>query len=283
MTKANAAEIERWNTQAGKTWARFQVQLDRQMRDIGEATRAALSAELPKRDGLRVLDVGCGAGETTVDIASALGAGAEVTGLDVSRPMLQIARTRPLPAGAAKVAFLEADAQTFAFEPHVFDALFSRFGVMFFDDPVAAFANLRTAAKPGAPFVFACWRPMEENPWLGLPLQAASFVPRPSIDPHAPGPFAFADADRLRSILESAGWRDIGIRPLDLEAGGLTLDETAHMTTRIGPLGGALKLADADDELIARAVEAVRDAFRTYERPDGVFMPAAIWMVTARA
>jgi SAM-dependent methyltransferase len=280
----NAAEKERWNAQTGQTWARFQVELDRHVGPIGARTQEALLARLGAGGSRRVLDIGCGAGDSTVRIARALGAGGEVTGVDISSPMLEVARKRQVPEGAAGVSFIEADAQTFAFEPESFDGLYSRFGVMFFEDPVAAFANLNQAGRKGAPLAFCCWRPLAENPWFTLPLEAASFVPRPPPeDPNAPGPFAFADPDRVRSILAAAGWTSIETAPLDVEIGGSDLDVTAAMLTRIGPLGAALRISEADDATKARAEAAVREAFAPYLRGEGVYTSSATWLVTARA
>ena len=164
----------------------------------------------------RVLDGGCGGGQTMLALAQRVGSKGVVVGLDISRPMLEIARRRPLPAGACRPDFREADVQSDDLGAEVFDAAFSRFGVMFFSDPIAAFANVRSALKPGGRITFVCWRPFQENAWMRIPMEAAQpfLDPTPVMDPLAPGPFAFADPDRVHSILSSAGFDKVTVEPL---------------------------------------------------------------------
>ena len=273
---ANAAMTDYWNASAGETWARFQNQLDRQLAPLGaEAMR-----RLPLRPGDRVLDIGCGCGETTLALAAAVGSAGSALGVDVSRPMLEVARARAANAPAA--GFLEGDAQTADLPPPLFDAAFSRFGVMFFNDPPAAFANIRRALKPGAPLAFVCWRPFVDNPWMRDPMAAAQGLlpPQSPPDPLAPGPFAFADADRVRSILTAAGFSAVAIEPFDARIGGSSVEATLALTFRVGPLGAALR--ERPDLADAVAV-AVREVLLRYDTPAGVMMPAAVWIVTARA
>jgi SAM-dependent methyltransferase len=205
-----------------------------------------------------------------------------VLGVDVSAPLLDIARRRARP----NTAFVLADAQTHGFEPGGFDAVFSRFGVMFFDDPRAAFANIRSACRPGARLAFACWRAPEENPWMGLPLRAAVdrglVAAPPPPPPGGPGPFAFAGPDHVRAVLSGGGWAEIALAPFDTPAGGGGLAETARLMTRVGPLGFVLRQADADDVLRAAAEAAVAEALAPFETPEGVRIPSASWIVTAR-
>jgi SAM-dependent methyltransferase len=278
---ANQTQIEGWNEGVGKTWVRFQAELDRQLEPIGAGALRAAALQL----GQTVLDVGCGAGATTVEVASAVGRDGVVIGVDPSQPLLAVARARPVPYEAGQITFLAADAQTFGFEPQGFDAVVSRFGVMFFDDPGAAFANLRAGTKPGGRLAFCCWRGMEENPWMTLPLTAAASLvsaPAPSA-PDAPGPFAFADPSRVRAVLTAGGWRDIALETFDTRIGGGDLDESARLMTRVGPLGAALREAQADKALIAQAEAAVRAAIEPYATPGGVLIPSATWIVTASA
>ena len=161
----NAAQIDYWNTLAGLVWVRFQAQLDRQIEPLGLAAMAAL-APAP---GETILDIGCGCGQTTVGLAAQLAPGGAVVGVDISEPMLEVARHRPKPGGGAPVTFRRADAQVDDLGREAFDAAFSRFGVMFFADPAAAFANIRAALKPGGRLAFVCWRQMTENPWMAAP------------------------------------------------------------------------------------------------------------------
>lgn len=279
MTDApNAAQIAYWNEGAGPTWAALQVQLDRQLGPLGRATEAALKPQA----GERLLDVGCGCGETSLELARAVGPTGSVTGLDISRPMLEIARSRGAEAGLANVEFLEADAQTSPLETGAYDGLFSRFGVMFFADPTAAFTNLRRALKPGGRLAILCWRSPDQNPIMTLPMASVAhlFPPAPPPEPGAPGPFAFADPKRVETILSGAGFTDIAITPHDEEIGAGSLDDTLSLTLRVGPLGGMLR---EHPEVRDQAVGILRDTLATHAGPDGVKLGSATWIVTARA
>ncbi|HEY5409097.1 MAG TPA: class I SAM-dependent methyltransferase, partial [Caulobacteraceae bacterium] len=188
----NAEQVGLWNEAMGRTWAMLHERLDRQLDPIGRAAmqKAGFKA------GDAVLDVGCGCGETSLEIAGRIAPG-EVLGLDASAMLLDIAREAAAAKGVANASFVQADGQVWS-APHQFDVLFSRFGVMFFENPEAAFTNLRRALKPGGRLDFACWRQPKDNLWLALPMQATKHLlpPLPPGDPNAPGPFAFADRDR---------------------------------------------------------------------------------------
>ncbi|HEY8572603.1 class I SAM-dependent methyltransferase [Phenylobacterium sp.] len=273
----NAAQVAYWNESAGPVWAQSQAALDRQLAPLGRAGMAVLAPG----PGERILDVGCGAGETTLELKAAVGPGGAATGVDISRPLLKISRRRA--EGLSGVEFVEADAQTHPFEPGAFDAVFSRFGVMFFADPQAAFGNIRRAMRPGGRLAFVCWRPPTENPVMTLPMVAAlPLLPQPPQppEPGAPGPFAFADPERPRSILEAAGFQDIAIAPHDEKVGGGDVEATTELAMKIGPLGAQIR---EHPHLAAAVREAVRHALAPHAGPDGVKLGAAIWIVTARA
>lgn len=273
----NAAQVAYWNETAGPVWAKAQAPLDRQLAPLGHAAMRALS---PK-PGERLLDIGCGAGETSLELAQAVAPGGHVTGVDISQPMLEVARRRA--EGLAGVRFLEGDAQTQAFEPASFDAVFSRFGVMFFADPPAAFANIRKALKPGGRLAFVCWRAPADNPVMVLPMMAAAPLlpgPLPAPEPGAPGPFAFADQARVRGILDQAGFTSVEIVPHDEKIGGGDLETAVGLAMRIGPLGAIVR---EHPDLAPRVVEAVRAALAPHEGPDGVKLASATWIVTAQA
>ena len=274
---ANAAQIDYWNAVAGETWVRFQEQLDRQLEPLGlEAIRALAPAE-----GERIIDIGCGCGQSSLELSTRVGPAGRVLGVDISTPMLEIARRRPAPVAAAQAEFRQIDAQTGELGSAVFDAAFSRFGVMFFADPVAAFGNIAGALTPGGRLGFVCWRPFQDNPWMRAPMEAAMALlpPLPPPDPTAPGPFAFADPDRVRAILAEAGFNDISITPFDALIGGGDVDQTLNLTFRVGPLGAALREHPGSADAVAGAV---RKVLLGYQTPDGVLMPAAVWIVTAR-
>ena len=180
---------------------------------------------------------------------------------------------------------MQADAQVYPFDPSSFDVVISRFGVMFFADPVAAFANVRRALQPDGRMVFACWQHMAANPWFGLPRSAAleHVPPPPALPADAPGPLALADPDRTRLLFRDAGWRDIELVPHEtsLLLGGPGTLETAVEFLRAGSMGQSL-LANVDAATATRALDAVRAGLTPFVEPDGVRMPAAIWLVTAR-
>jgi SAM-dependent methyltransferase/ribosomal protein S18 acetylase RimI-like enzyme len=250
-----------------RAWAEVREPLELQLAPLGRHALAALAA----RPGERVLDIGCGGGETAVELAHAVAPDGTVVGIDVSAAVLAFA------AGGERVRFIHADAQTFAFEPASFDAAFSRFGVMFFADPVAAFRNIRRGLKPGGRLAFVCWRALEENPLDSLPLQAAAphLPPQPVPDPDGPGPFSFADPDRVRGILESAGFEAIEIAAHDELVGSGSLEAMLAVCTRVGALG---KILRENPALRPAALPAVRAALAAR----GGRLNAATWVVTAR-
>jgi SAM-dependent methyltransferase len=228
-----------------------------------------------------VLDIGCGGGTTALILRERVGPGGAVTGIDISEPNLALANARAH-AGMADVAFLKADAATYEFEP-AFDLAFSRFGVMFFDDPVAAFANLRKALVKTGRLVFVCWRTFKENDWSFEPYEAALDLlpPQEPTDPHAPGPFAFADDGRLGGILERAGYRGIRIKPLDTTVNmGATVDDALTDALTIGPLARAA--AELDEDARDKIRTCIAPVIAKHQTPYGIVAPAAVWLVTAK-
>jgi SAM-dependent methyltransferase len=283
VTDPNAEQVRHWNEVAGPRWVLFQERLDRELAVFAEAVfeRAKPAA------GEAALDVGCGCGATTLELGRRVGAKGRALGVDVSRPMLECARGRAAAAGAAQVAFLEADAQTAVLEPAAFDLLVSRFGVMFFTDPTAAFANLRRALRPGGRVTFVCWQKIADNPWLLVPLGAvAQELPLPAPPPpDAPGPFAFADAERVRGLLERAGYGGVAFEDLRLAVsfGGGTLDEAVEFALEVGPASAALREANVGPDVRARVVGAVRAALEPFAAESGVVrLASAAWLVSAR-
>ncbi len=281
-SSSNAAQIDYWNGDVGRRWAQLQNRLDGLFVEVTALAMAAAAAQ----PGERALDVGCGCGATLLELARRVGSSGHVTGLDVSEVMLDVARQRIAAEGLGQAEATLADAATHRFEP-VTDLVFSRFGVMFFDAPAAAFTNIRLALKPGGRLVFACWRAMEQNDWVMVPLGAARphLGPEegPPADPEAPGPFAFADPERLRSVLTAAGFSRIDIVP---EAPMLRLGSSGEMTaaadliTRIGPVSHALK--DIDDVRAAAVRRDVAKVLEAHEGPQGIVLSTTIWVVTAR-
>jgi SAM-dependent methyltransferase len=272
----NAAQAANWNGPHGKVWVQMQDALDRELADLGRAAEDALSAQ----PGERILDLGCGCGTTTLALARTVGPGGEALGLDLSRPMLEVARRRATEAGLAQARFVEADAQLFRPDPAGYDGAYSRFGVMLFADPVAAFVNIAASLRPRGRIALVVWRTPGENPAMSLPLTAAAHLlpATPPADPLAPGPFAFADPDRVRHVLAEAGLQKVQIEPCDTQTSAGGLDESVALYTRIGPVGRALRekphLADV-------VTAAVREALAPFDTPQGVKLNAAGWIVTA--
>jgi SAM-dependent methyltransferase len=276
--KPNGAEAARWNDSSGLVWVELQSALDRML----EPFEARLVEEGFPGEGGRVLDIGCGAGATTLAMARRLGRAGQCLGVDISAPLLAAARARAATEGVHSAAFILADAQTHAFEPQVFDAVISRFGVMFFDDPAAAFANIRRAARHGAKMAFAAWRSPAENPFMTAAARAAApFLPGlPCPNADAPGQFAFADADKVRRILDASGWTNIDVSPMSVPSSVAEKDLLAYVT-KLGPVGLALR--DVTEPTRARAVEALRAAFEPYVENGAARFTAACWLVSARA
>lgn len=274
----NQDQVKLWNDASGRTWVEMQQVLDRMLAPF-EAP--LIEAGFPGQGG-RVLDVGCGAGATTLAMARRLGASGRCIGVDISGPLLAAAEARAAAERMNSATFVQADAQTHAFEPDSFDAVISRFGVMFFDDSEAAFGNLRRAVRIGAKLAFVAWRSPAENPFMTTAKRAAEplLTNMPVPDPNAPGQFAFADGDRVRRILQASGWSDIDLARLDVE-GTVTESELLAYVTKLGPVGLALKEMN-DQTLRARVIEVVHAAFQPYIKNGVARFAMASWLVTAK-
>ena len=255
--------------------------LDAQLEPFGLAVAEKLGLAV----GARVLDIGCGAGATSLMLADRVRPG-RVLGVDISVPLLERARERAQDRGIGNLEFERADAQTFALDAASYDIVFSRFGVMFFADPVSAFRNLLGALRPGGKLGFVCWRAMDENPSFTVPLRAAlPFLaePPPPLEPRAPGPFALAERGYLQSILEGAGYTDIELVAHNTKlvfAGRPDIDGAVELALQVGPLSRAVTNATEQTREQIRA--AVRDAFAPYHGPSGVELDSATWLVSAR-
>ncbi len=274
-----AAEEQRrlWNGVAGRNWIEAQEVLDRVFTPIEES----LLEPLDLAAGGRLLDVGCGTGSTTLAAARRLGAGDRALGIDVSELMIAAARARAEREGI-EARFILADAQRHPFEPESLDLVLSRFGVMFFGDTAAAFANLRRATRREGRLRFVAWRSPEENPFMTTAERAAAPL-LPDLPPRRaglPGPFAFADDARLRANLEEAGWAAVEIRPVDLTC-SLSEDDLTTYLTRLGPVGR--RLAEVDQDTRARVTDALRLAYAPFVTEGEVSFTAACWMVSASA
>ena len=280
MTTANADQIAEWNGVLGHGWATMQAEIDAVVGPFGAAALKVAAA----RSGERVIDIGCGCGDTSVELARAVGAGGSVLGVDVSRPMLDVARRRAAQEGLdGTLSFSDADASSAAL-PSAVDLLYSRFGVMFFDQPAQAFTHLRRSLRDGGRCVFVCWRAPRDNPWAMTPLMAARkalAVTPPPADPNAPGPFAFADDGRLRGILADAGFGGIAIDRFDTPVVvGPSPRAAAEGVLRMGPTARLAREVGAQHaDTILRAVES---ALTPFAGADGqVRLTGSTWIVSA--
>ncbi|MFF4800765.1 class I SAM-dependent methyltransferase [Streptomyces sp. NPDC001351] len=270
-------QAARWKGPGGNAWVELQGVLDEMFKPFEDLLVEAVATG---RAG-RVLDVGCGTGGVTLAVARQLGAAGRSVGVDISEPVIAAARARAEREGAP-ASFVLADAQDHAFRPAAFDAVVSRFGVMFFKDSVRAFTNLRRAAKDGALLRFIAWRDPAENPFMTTAERAAApLLPDlPVRRPDEPGQFAFADPDRVRRILAESGWTGIDIRPIDVSC-ALPESELVHYLTRLGPVG--LALGGVDEQTRAQVIDTVRAAFDPFVQGTEVRFTAACWLVDARA
>ena len=278
----NADMIRHWNEINGPRWATLQERLDAQLDPVGIAAMQRLTLG----DGARVLDIGCGCGSTSLELAERVAPHGSVVGVDISAPLLSIAAERAAKGNVTNVSFVRSDAQVHPFDAASFDAAFSRFGVMFFDDPVAAFGNVRRALAPSAPLTFLCWRAPTENEWVMKPMKAVLPIigaPAPPT-PGAPGPFSFADRARILDVLSAAGFGDVTVDAYDAPlrfGGGGDLDSIVEFALQIGPTAALLREQPVESLTAVRA--ALRGVLANHQDVEGVTLGAAMWIVRATA
>lgn len=269
---------EYWNGKVGEEWANHADAMDRMLAPLTHAAFDALALKV----GERVLDIGCGAGATTLTAAEEVGPAGVATGVDISQPLLALARERA--KAKANVHFIDGDAGVAQIAAAPFDAIFSRFGVMFFGDNEAAFARLRENLTPGGSMTFVCWRAFDENIWASAPLAAlAPLLSEPVAppDPNAPGPFALADRSKIERILTASGWRSVSIAPWDgalAVGGGGDAQSAAKFLLKIGPCARAVADQEVDRDA---AIGVLSEFLAKHQSGAGVMLPAACWIVTA--
>ena len=281
----NAAQIEFWNGNTGQNWVTHDALMEAMLSPLGERVIDSLAVSA----GAHALDIGCGCGHPTLALAKRVGATGAVTGIDVSAPMLSVAQALAdqAPEGSAPITFIKADAQTYRFSETPFDIVFSRFGVMFFDDPVAAFSNIRTAMRPGGRLAFCCWQPRAVNPFMTVPAVAAMELlpPPPEMPPRAPGPFAFEEAEYAEHILSEAGFSDIAIDPVSeslVFGKGLSIEEIVDRLVQIGPI--AQMVREAPETLRQPVMDKVKTAVSPYyAKATGMTLEGNFWQVSAAA
>jgi ubiquinone/menaquinone biosynthesis C-methylase UbiE len=275
----NLRGAEFWNSTMGHSWVSQQAAISDVFTSV---TSVSLDAAAAKPDE-RVIDIGCGTGDTLLAFAKVVGPSGSVLGVDVSVPMLGFAKHRAAEAGLGNVTCALADATSYAFEPRWADLVYSRFGVMFFDNPIKAFTNIHSGMKAGGRLVFVCFRSMPESPWFRVPIEAARphVPPQPPVDPMAPGMFSLAREERLRGILTEAGFREMGLKATDVPIHGKDTTQSMAFITQAGPLPALLE--NASDEQRTRATEAVRNALAANIGADGRGLHVGLWLVSALA
>jgi len=271
----NAEQVERWNGDGAQKW----IANRERHRAAHQRLIPHLFAGAAISPGDRVLDVGCGCGETTITAATAAPGGSAL-GLDLSAPMLEVARQLAAEAGAANARFEQGDAQVYPLGPDRYDVVISKFGVMFFDDPAAAFANIAAGVRPGGRLAFLCWQDDDHNEMFGLPLKAflawTTQLPDPGRDS------LFEDPRRVTELLNGAGWTDVRTEAVNEQAWlGTDVADVMRYVRRIRMVENLI--ADlADDELAERALASAAEQYAARLRPDGVWIGAGVWLVTAR-
>jgi SAM-dependent methyltransferase len=272
LMNKNAEQIKYWNGSAGAGWVETYPAIDRLLEPLSSVALNHVNLQ----DGHNVIDIGCGCGSTSLKLAEG---GARVRGVDLSAPMIAEANRRAL--AIPNVQFSVADASVEAYLPHN-ELVFSRFGVMFFADPITAFANIRTALAPNGELVFLCWQSQMVNPWIAIPGEIVQgLLPEATpIDPTAPGPFLLADKVRLCEVLGAAGFNDISVVSVEKALTvGADLAEAMAFHSRIGPLSRFI--AEQHGEAREQAIAAVSDALSPFVSDNGVQMKGAAWLVTA--
>lgn len=279
MTADNSEQIAQWNGALGERWAAMQREIDRIVVPFGDA---ALRAAAPQ-PGERVIDVGCGCGDTSIELARSVGETGAVLGVDVSQPMLEVARARAVSTNRANLSFENVDASEAAL-PTETDLVFSRFGVMFFSQPFDAFRHLRKSLRKDGRCVFVCWRAPRDNSWATAPLSAAhaamGVTAGPS-DPYAPGPFAFADDERVHAILSDAGFDAIRMQRVDVPLSlGTTARSAAQFALQVGPVSRFAR--ESGVEHLPTILDAVERAFAPLAEAEGqVRLNGSTWIVSA--
>jgi SAM-dependent methyltransferase len=280
MNDLNSGQIKFWNSEHGLAWARYADTVDIMFAELSNTILDATDITT----GDRVLDLGCGNGGTTLLAAERVTAIGNVTAIDVSSPMIDRARDRLADADIINATFILGDAATYPFAENSFDAIVSRLGCMFFEDPYTAFRHFSPSLDTGGRTAFAVWREPRENPWAMTPVSAAreflEMPPRPS--PEEPGPFSFADPDRVRRVLSATGWTDTDLTPFDFRIPlGNTLEDALNFCKEMGPLSTPLSKVTGTNR--TKAIEAITAVLEQNTDDDGIVrLDGACWIVTAK-
>ena len=278
LTIANQEQREFWSDIKGDLWVTLQPRIDTMLATFGDKALDTLNPQ----SGERILEIGCGTGTTTLALGERVGASGEILAADLSRPMLNKAIERANLCAEHSITFVEADAQVHNFATATFDAVYSRFGVMFFDNPVAAFRNIRKAVRPGGRIAYVCWADRKANPWIRIPAGAAkAFLDLPAPPPDdAPGQFSMENEHRVQQILHDAGWSDIGLERFTVDGSiGSNAADAANFITKMGPMSEPFALADSDTQ--NKTLQVIEEALMPYSNDSGVTLGFSTWIVSA--
>ena len=281
MTEANIDQKNFWSGKGGDVWVQRQQAMDTMLRPLGEAALQKLELN----EDTNVLDIGCGCGNTTLSIAEKIKPTGRVTGLDISEPMLQRARETARELSLENTSFQCVDVQTEDIGVNSFNAAFSRFGVMFFEDSIAAFTNINKSLMPGSPLSFVCWQSPIQNPWQSLFVQEVKkFIDLPAPPPRSPGPFAFMESDYVNSILEDSNFENIEIEGHEADVNmfsGRSLSDSVNDYISINPVVSEM-LKDTSNELKQEIINSAIEVFSPYYSDKGLIFPSSTWLVTAK-
>ena len=279
MEDKNTKQKEFWSGKGGDYWVVKQNEMDIMLNPLGKKALAKLNL----KSNSKVLDIGCGCGATTLEIAKVVSEGT-VTGLDISVPMLDKAKSEAKNKGIENVDFKVVDVQVEQLAYEEYDSAYSRFGVMFFDDPFEAFKNIFSSLRKAGELSFVCWQDPSLNPWQSLSLQVIrGYLDMPSPPPRSPGPFAFHEKDYVKEILEKSGFSNISFDDNQEDItmfAGKSLEEASEDYLAINPVVTEM-LKDSTDDLKSEIVESLKEAFSEFHRGDGLVFPSATWVVSA--
>ena len=281
MSEVNKNQKDFWSGKGGDIWVERQNVMDTMLSPLGEAALNKLNFN----EDENVLDIGCGCGHTTLNIAKRIGSSGNVTGLDISEPMLKRAKESAVEMSITNTSFKCIDVQTEDLGDQIYSAAFSRFGVMFFEDSIAAFKNINKSLISGGYLSFVCWQSPAVNPWQSLFIQEVKkFLDLPSPPPRSPGPFAFMESEYVSSILEESKFQDITIEGHEAEVNmfsGRSLSDSVKDYISINPVVTQM-LKESSENQIAEIVNSGIEAFSPYYSEKGLIFPSATWLVTAR-
>ena len=278
MKIINQEQKEFWNEKKGEIWVSLESKIDKMLGPLGDQAIKILKPKV----GEKILDIGCGTGSTSQTLSKLVGESGIITGIDISKPILNFAQKQKENKKIKNINFIQADAQNHQFSDLNFDAVFSRFGIMFFEDPISAFKNIKKSLSCNGRLTFVCWSKSEDNDWMNLSSNVASqFLELPpKANPKEPGPFALEDYFYIEEILIKSGWKNIKIKAYKENIViGETLDHAADFLSRMGPM--SVPFENANEQTKEKVISALKECYSKYFTPKGVEFHFSSWIVSA--